>query len=101
MADLTPPDPRLSRPVIRGLAPAAGDAALHAAAVALEAQFLSEMLKSAGLGETPESFGGGVGEEQFASLLRDEQAAEMVRRGGIGLAETIFEAMKQRAGDDG
>jgi Rod binding domain-containing protein len=75
------------------------DQALRQAAVALEAQFLTEMLKSAGLGETPDGFGGGIGEEQFASLLRDEQAGAMARHGGIGLAESIFEAMKRRQGD--
>ena len=37
----------------------------------LEAAFLSEMLKHAGLGETPDAFGGGEGESQFSSLLRD------------------------------
>lgn len=75
------------------------DATLRVAAEALEAQFLSEMLKSAGLGETPESFGGGTGEEQFASFLRQEQAQGIANGGGIGLAESIFEALKRRAGD--
>ena len=101
MTDLTPPGTLVSHPAGRGPGLAAGDDALREAAVALEAQFLSEMLKSAGLGETPESFGGGAGEQQFASMLRDELATAMVRRGGIGLAESIFEAMKRRAGDDG
>lgn len=82
------------------VAPAAGrDRALREAALALEAQFLSEMLKSAGVGRSPEAFGGGAGEEQFASLLRDEQAGAMARHGGIGLAERIFEAMTRRDGD--
>lgn len=67
------------------------------AARELETTFLAEMLKSAGLGEMPDAFGGGVGEEQFASFLREEQARSMVLTGGIGLAETIFEAMKERA----
>lgn len=76
---------------------AAADAPLRAAARALEAQFLAEMLKSAGLGKARDSFGGGIGEEQFASFLRGEQAKAMTRNGGIGLAESIFEAMKRRA----
>lgn len=66
------------------------------AARALEANFLAEMLKSAGLGETPEGFGGGPGEEQFASFLRREQAEAMVRAGGIGLAETFYNSMLER-----
>ncbi len=73
--------------------------ALQTAARELEATFLAEMLKSAGLGEMPDAFSGGPGEEQFASFLRLEQAREMVKAGGIGLSETLFEAMKER--DDG
>lgn len=77
----------------------ARDQALREAATALEAQFLAEMLKSAGVGSTPEAFGGGAGEEQFASFLRDEQARAMARHGGIGLAESLFQAMVRRQGD--
>ncbi len=77
------------------------DQALRAAAEAMEAQFLTEMLKSAGLGEAREAFGGGIGEEQFASFLRREQAGEMTRVGGIGLAESIFNALNRRVGDGG
>lgn len=78
---------------------AARNQALRSAAEGLEAQFLAEMLKSAGLGEARESFGGGAGEAQFASFLRQEQADAMARKGGIGLAESIFEALKRRLGD--
>jgi len=70
------------------------DEKLRAAAQKLEASFLAEMLKSAGVGEPLESFGGGAGEEHFASFLREAQANEMVKSGGIGLAEALFEAMK-------
>ena len=66
---------------------------LREAAVRLEATFLSEMLGAAGLGAVPEAFGGGAGEEQFASLLRDAQAEALARRGGIGLAESIYRAL--------
>lgn len=61
----------------------------------LEANFLSEMLKAAGLGATPSTFGGGAGEDQFASFLRQAQADEMVKAGGIGLAEALFESLKE------
>ncbi|MEO1238625.1 MAG: rod-binding protein [Pseudomonadota bacterium] len=67
--------------------------ALQDAAKDLEAAFLAEMLKAAGLGETPSAFGGGVGEDQFASFLRQEQAKAMVDAGGIGLAEQLFESL--------
>lgn len=73
------------------------DARLMEAAQELEATFLAEMLKSAGLGDMPTSFGGGAGEEQFGSFLRMEQARAMVGAGGIGLAESLFEALKERA----
>lgn len=76
--------------------PAGPDAALRQKAQDLEAAFLAEMLGHAGLGRPPEVGGGGPGEAQFASFLRDAQAAALVRRGGIGLAEQIFEAIKAR-----
>lgn len=71
-------------------------AALREAAQKLEASFLSEMLKSAGVGKASDSFGGGIGEEQFASFLRDAQAEQMVQAGGIGLAEMLFHALKEK-----
>ncbi len=77
-----------------------GDAKLRDAALKLEASFLSEMLKSAGLGSVRQSMGGGIGEEQFSSFLRDAQAREMAERGGIGLAQSLFEALKERQIND-
>ncbi|MGB8623741.1 MAG: rod-binding protein [Paracoccaceae bacterium] len=76
---------------------ASPDTKLHRAAEQLEANFLSEMLKSAGFGEMPGEFGGGAGEQQFTSFLRQAEAQEMVKSGGIGLAEHLFEALKERA----
>lgn len=82
--------------------PAAGtqarqkDTALREAAEGLEATFLAEMLKSAGLGESRESYGGGAGEDQFASFLVQQQAQAMVDAGGIGLAESLYKALKER-----
>ncbi len=75
------------------------DVRLRDAARELEATFLSEMLKAAGLGSRGAGFGGGAGEDQFASLLRDEQARQMVRAGGIGLAEHLFRALKESEND--
>lgn len=72
------------------------DTKLMKAAQKLEASFLAEMLKSAGYGEARESFGGGAGEEQFASLLVDAQAEMMVQSGGVGLAEHLYNALKDR-----
>jgi len=84
----------------RPLEPKARDAALMDAAQKLEASFLAEMLKSAGLGQSRESFGGGAGEDQFASFLLQAQAEKMVEAGGIGLAETLFESLKERTEHD-
>lgn len=90
----------LSPILTQGLAGSQGapkpDAELKATARALEASFLAEMLKHTGLGESEGAFGGGIGEQQFASFLREEQARLMTQAGGIGLAETVFEALKAR-----
>lgn len=68
-------------------------AALRAQAQELEAVFLAEMLKHAGLDAEDGAFGGGTGEAQFASFLRQEQAQVMARAGGIGLTESLLRAM--------
>lgn len=89
------------RPVPATVSAPPGDRALKRAAQELEATFLAEMLKSAGFGATPESFGGGAGESQFQTFLLREQAGRMAERGGIGLAESIFSAMRMKENRDG
>lgn len=69
---------------------------LWQAAQALEQNFLSEMLKPAGLGPSDGAFSGGIGEEQFSSFLRGEQAKAMTDAGGIGLAERIYDSLVER-----
>jgi Rod binding domain-containing protein len=76
--------------------PADRDTALRQAAIKLESRFLSEMLKASGLDGNQTGFSGGVGEEQFRSFLRDAQADAMARTGGVGLAESLFQALKAR-----
>lgn len=78
-------------------APATPDMQLRRLSRELEVNFMAEMLKSAGFGKARDAFGGGAGEEQFGSFMRRAQAREMVRSGGIGLAEHLFEALKERA----
>ena len=73
------------------------DDPLWTAARALEQNFLSEMLKAAGLDEARGTFGGGVGEDQFSSYIREAQAEAMVEAGGIGLAERLFHAISGRS----
>lgn len=69
---------------------------LKSAAINLEASFLAEMFTAAGLGQQSSVTGGGVGEEHFASYLALEQAKIIAEKGGIGLAENIFESLKRR-----
>lgn len=72
---------------------------LRAAAVELEGAFLSEMLKSAGLGKTSQSFGGGAGEDQFSSFLVQHQARQLAESGGVGLSEILFKSMMEKTND--
>ncbi len=78
---------------------AATETVLREKSVELEAAFLAEMLQFSGLGAKGDGFDGGIGEEQFASFLRQEQATLMAARGGIGLAESLFEALVDRGTD--
>ena len=73
----------------------ARDVRTREAARAFEATFLAEMLQYTGLNATPEGFGGGAGEEAFGSLLTEQYARLLAERGGIGLAERIFDLLKQ------
>jgi Rod binding domain-containing protein len=93
-----PPIPAQTRN-LPGPSVAQADQPLWAKAKQLEAGFLTEMLGHAGLGAVPNGFGGGIGEEQFASFLRAEQAKAMVEKGGVGLAQHIFESLQKRAHD--
>ncbi|WP_209505011.1 MULTISPECIES: rod-binding protein [unclassified Ruegeria] len=72
---------------------------LKDAAIELEAAFLSEMMKSAGLGKTRQSFGGGVGEDQFSSFLVQHQARELARAGGVGLSEILLKSLMEKTDD--
>jgi len=73
--------------------------AAREAALKLEASFLSEMLRAAGLCEGGGDFSGGAGEAQFASFQRDAIAMQMARGGGLGLAERFFNAMMEVSHD--
>jgi Rod binding domain-containing protein len=75
--------------------------ALHRVSEKLEAAFLTEMLKSAGLAESRSSFGGGSGEDHFSSFLVRAQAEQIAKTGGIGLAESLFNALLEAENDNG
>lgn len=64
----------------------------------LEANFLAEMMKSAGVGKARDAFGGGSGEDQFSSFLVREYADATARAGGIGLRESIYRALAGQVG---
>ena len=68
---------------------------MRQAAQKLEATFLVEMLKSAGLDKASGGFGGGAGEEQFSSIMVRAQAEQITQAGGIGLSEMFFNALKE------
>lgn len=99
-----PPIPVPMRPPNAAVKPVApvhradpqADAQAREAAQAFEAAFLAEMLKHSGLNEMPSSFGGGAGEEAFTSFLTQEYAELMSERGGVGIAEQVFETLKAR-----
>ncbi|MBT8449539.1 MAG: rod-binding protein [Gammaproteobacteria bacterium] len=74
------------------------DAKLWKAAQSLEANFIAEVLKSSGLGESKSEFNGGVGESQFSSFLTNEYAKATVTAGGIGLAESIYQSLLRQDG---
>ena len=69
------------------------DRALWATSQALEATFLAEMLKNAGVGTPRDALGGGAGEAPFTSFLTTEYARSMSEQGGVGLAEAIYRAL--------
>ena len=97
------PLPAASRPGA-ALAPGPGlapdidpDRALRERAREFEAVYLAEMLKHTGINAMPTSYGGGEGEEAFSSFLTQEYARLLAERGGIGLSERIFTALKTNA----
>lgn len=66
---------------------------MRKAAIAYEANFLNEMISQSGLGKAGENLGSGVGGDAFASLLTEQYSLEIAKKGGVGLADKIFEAL--------
>lgn len=75
----------------------AEDAALREAAREFEQVFIAQMLKQAKLGETQGAFSGGYGEEAFRSFLVDEYAEALTRAESFGLADKIYNELKEKA----
>lgn len=86
----------ISTGVASPAAPAASPDPLRAAANALEAQFLAQMLRDSGLGKSQGPAEGGIGEEQFSSFLVEQHAQALVKAGGIGLSESIYRSLLGR-----
>lgn len=85
-----------TRPVAGPQPATSAKSELRAVAEKLEAGFLAEMLKSAGVGEQDNSFSGSAGESHFASFQREALAREMVASGGIGLADIFYANLKDK-----
>jgi Rod binding domain-containing protein len=78
-------------------APAAkqtADARARGAAAQFETMFVTQMLEqmSSGLKSDP-NFGGGPAENIHRSMLNEEYAKQIVKRGGIGVADAIYREM--------
>ena len=80
-------------------APERSDADIRKAAESFEATFLAEMLQYTGINAMPDGFGGGAGEEAFSSMLTEQYARLLTERGGIGIAEQVFDILKQGTSD--
>lgn len=95
--------PSLLRPAVQApAAPAAGDLErARRTAEEFEASFVSMMLQPmfAGL-ETDGPFGGGQGEATWRSFLVDEMGKQVVRAGGLGLADRVLTEMLKMQGLD-
>ncbi|MGC2855650.1 rod-binding protein [Novispirillum sp. DQ9] len=66
------------------------------AAEDFEAMFLSQMFNHMFSGvKADKMFGGGAGEDTWKSLLVDEYAKATVRKGGVGVADHVMQAMLQ------
>lgn len=81
------------------LEPRPQSAALAEAAIALEASFIAEMLKSSGLHDVEGSFFGGSGQDQYSSFMLEAQAKKIANAGGLGLSEMLFEVLKDAANE--
>ncbi len=75
----------------------AEEARMRETAEAFEAAFLADALENSGINAMPDAFGGGAGEDAFSGLLTQEYGRLLAERGGIGLAEQVFELLKQRS----
>ena len=82
-------------------APVAGatKAATQKVALQFEGVLISQMLNSMFEGvKTDGMFGGGEGEEMFRSMMVDEYGKQIVKQGGLGLADHVTRELLKRQG---
>ncbi|MCI4664451.1 MAG: rod-binding protein [Neomegalonema sp.] len=77
------------------------DAALRKVSKEFEVAFVAEMLKAAKLGEVKGPFTGGHGEEAFRSFLIREYATAVSEQKQLGIADKLYEKLKQKVAPHG
>lgn len=60
-----------------------------------EAVFVAQMLKYSGMGKALSS-NSGFGGDAFSSMLLEQYAQKIVEKGGFGLADHIYEQLRER-----
>jgi peptidoglycan hydrolase FlgJ len=80
--------------------PAARDPKIWQAAENFEAVLLGQLTKymfnAKGVGD--DSFKGGFAEESWQSMLSEQMGKEIAKRGGVGLADSVYREMIQMQG---
>lgn len=71
------------------------DAQFREKAHEFEAVFIGQMLKHSGL-TTAVSGDSGFGGEAFSNMLTDQYAEELLKNGGFGLAEEIYQQLVEK-----
>jgi len=99
MADLAVSPALLKTPSAATAADLARRADIQATAQDFESSFLSVMMGQMFAGvKTSEPFGGGPGEDMFKSLLTDSMAKQVVKSGGVGVADSVAKEMLKLQG---
>jgi flagellar protein FlgJ len=83
-----------------GEANAARDEELRKTAKAFESVFVAQMLSYGGLTEALGA-NAGFGGEAFSGLLVEQYADQLVERGGFGIADKIYDQLRERGEGDG
>jgi peptidoglycan hydrolase FlgJ len=63
----------------------------------LVSQLTKHMFDTRGVGDS--SFKGGFAEDTWQSMLSEQMGKEIVKRGGVGLADSVYREMLRMQGD--